>query len=323
MQFLIRSADFKDRDGLLKLAQYFPLCSLPSNKSKLNKKIQISKESFQQTLPKKDRNYLFVLEDRKEKKIIGSSQILSYFGPHQSLCYFLKKEKGCSYLKLEKMKVGRHQIGGLILHPDYRKSQDLLGLQIGLVRFLYIKTFSKAFSPIIEVSLTAPIEGKDNHFWRETGLKHLKINYDSAFKTLQTTRPKFLSFFPKDLKINLNQLSPKAKSYMEQVHPQTLPAYKGLLKRGFYKTKRYHVLDGGIYLEAPWKELPFLKKTKKYFLKKEKVIKALSFLLSQQTEQGFFCARVQGEIQKQNLLVSHFPKEFEEGKKVLALCFPV
>lgn len=323
MRFVIRSADFKDREDLLELTKYFPLCSLPNNKSKLNKKIQISKKSFQQILPKKDRNYLFVLEDKKENKVIGSSQILSYFGPKQSLCYFLKKEKDHPYLNLEKMKAGRHQIGGLILHPKYRKSQDLLGLQIGLIRFLYIKTFSKAFSPIIEVSLTAPIEGRENQFWKETGRKHLKITYDFAFKTLQTNRLQFLSFFPKNLKISLNQLSLKAKSYMEQVHPQTLPVYEGLLKRGFYKTKRYHVLDGGIYLEAFWKELPFLKKTKKYLLKKGKVIKPSFFLLSQQTEQGFFCTRVKGEIKKQNLQVSRIPKEFEEGKKVLALRFPI
>ena len=322
MQFLIREADFKDREGLLDLAQCFPLCSLPNSKSKLEKKIQISKKSFKQTLPKEDRNYLFVLEDKQEKKIIGSSQILSYFGPNQSLCYFLEEKEGKYHLKLDRIKTGRHQIGGLILHPDYRRSQAALGLQIGLVRFLYIKAFPKEFSSIIEVSLTAPIHKKKNYFWEEIGQKYLKMNYPLALKSFQNSRPQFFSLFPKDLKINLSRLSSKAKSYLEQVHPQTLPVYKGLLKRGFYKTKRYHVLDGGIYLETPWNKLSFLKKTKKPFLKKEKGSKDSFFLLSQQTKQGFFCGQIKGTIKNQNLLIKTFPNEFEEGKKALVLKFP-
>ena len=247
MRFLIREADFDDREALIGLAKCFPLCSLPKTKPTVEKKIQISKESFKQNLPKEERNYLFVLEDRQEKKVIGSSQILSYFGKNQSLCYFFKKEKGKSYLKLEAVQTGRQQIGGLILHPAYRKSQELLGLQIGIVRFLYIKTFPKAFSSLIEVSLTTPIDTTKNHFWEETGWKYLKKNYPTALKIFQQNRSQFLDLFPKDLKIDLDKLSSKAKKYLTEIHTQTQPVYKGLLKRGFYKTK--HLPSAG------WRDL--------------------------------------------------------------------
>ena len=66
----------------------------------MEKKIQISKESFQHSIIKEKRNYLFVLEDRKEKKIVGSSQILSYFWERQPLCYLLTKKQGKNYLQL-------------------------------------------------------------------------------------------------------------------------------------------------------------------------------------------------------------------------------
>lgn len=323
MRFVIREADFKDRDCLLHLAQCFPLCSLPNNKSKMEKKIQTSKESFKQILLKKKRNYLFILEDRKEKKVIGSSQILSYFGENKSLCYFLKKEEGGSYLKLKPIKTGRHQLGGLILHPDYRSFPENLGLQIGAARFLYMKTFPKEFSPLIEVSLTAPIQRGKNHFWRETGFKYLKMNYYSALKSFQKNRLQFLSFFPNKLKINLDKLSPDAKNYLKQVHPQTLPVYKGLLKRGFHRTKHYHVLDGGMYLEARWKDISFLKESKKRFLKKDPFIKNPStVLLSQQTKKGFLCTQVTGEAQGKVLLLKHIPPGFEEKKKTWILHCP-
>ena len=155
-----------------------------------------------------------------------------------------KKRKKKKYLQISKIPTERHQIGGLILHPAYRKSNYSLGLQISLARFLYMKTFPKDFSSLIDVSLTGPIKEKQNHFWDETGKLHLKKSYLSAKQIFQKDRVSFFSSFPKKLKIPLDQLSDQAKTYLTKVHPQTLPAYKGLLKKGFYKTNFYHLLDG-------------------------------------------------------------------------------
>ena len=322
MRFFIRPADFKDKEDLLALSRLFPLGSLPRQSSQLEEKILISQKSFKQKGPKEKRLYLFVLEDTKQKKIIGSSQILPRFDPASSLRYSLKQQGGKVYLKLKSNQRGRNQIGGLILHPDFRKSKERLGLQIGLVRFLYIKTFSQEFSPLIEVSLTAPIKNNSNPFWRETGEKYLKISYQEALDYFRKDRAGFFSLFPKNLKIPLSQLSPSAKSCMKQIHPQTAPVYKGLLKRGFKPTKHYHVLDGGIYLSAYWEKLPFLKQTKEFFLKKSKEIKVSRFFLSQQTEKGFFCAPSPAQIKGSNLLIPYIPKEFEKNKPVLALKLP-
>ena len=320
--FFIRPADFKDIKDLILLAQCFPLCSLPKDKSKLEKKISISKISFAKKLKAENRNYIFVMEDKKTKKVIASSQILSYFGSNRSFCYFLKTKPGQSYLKISQTKSGRHQMGGLILHPDYRKSQHFFGLQIGAVRFLYIKTFPKEFSKIIEVSLTAPIQKEKNSFWKETGSKLLNKSYSSALKLFQKNRLHFFSLFPKNLKIDLDTLSLSARNHLTHVHPETYPVYKGLLKRGFYSTKHYHLLDGGGYLEASWRALPFLKSAKTCFVKRKKGSKADSFLVSQQTEKGFICAKTKGEIKNQNFFIQQAGHPFEEGKKALALSFP-
>ena len=320
--FFIRSADFEDIKDLVLLAQCFPLCSLPKDKFKLEKKISVSKKSFAKKLKAKDRNYIFVMEDKRRKQVIATSQILSHFGPSRSFCYFLETKRGRPYLKINQIKRGRHQIGGLILHPDYRQSENLFGLQIGAVRFLYIKTFPKEFSKIIEVSLTAPIHKGKNHFWRETGLKRLGKNYNSALTLFQENRSHFFSLFPKNLKFDLNALSLSARNYLTHVHPETYPVYKGLLKRGFYQTNRYHLLDGGIYLEVPWKTLSFLKSAQSCFIKKKKSLKTNSFLVSQQTEEGFICIQTKGEIKNQNFFIQEEDLPFKEGKKALVLAFP-
>lgn len=323
MRFLIRSADLTDKKDLLELARCFPLCSLPQSKPKLEKKIQISKKSFDHSLPKEKRNYLFVLEDRKEKKVIGSSQILSYFGKDKSLYYVLIKKKDYHHLKLVQLPKGKHHIGGLILHPKYRKSKEGLGAQISLARFLYIKNFPKEFSQLIDVSLTSPIEKGKNSFWEETGKKILRKNYSSALKAFQKDRFQFLSLFPKNLKIPLDSLSLQAKSYLREIHPQSLSVYKGLLKIGFYKTNFHHIVDGGVYLEASWKKLVFLKHTKKLILQKSSRIKnPFSYLIAQQNKKGFFCTLLEGRQDKKSLLVKTNLSPFEEGQKSLVLKFP-
>ena len=257
IRYAIREAQLKDTADLLELTRYFPLCNLPSKALAIEKKIHISQKSFDKTLDPFKRNYLFVLEDRQKKQVIGSSQILSYFGDERSLCYFLNPKTAS--LQIQLIKEGQHQLGGLILSPKYRKSKALLGLQIGIARFLYIKQFPKDFSKKLEVSLTPPLRNQSSDFWKETGELLIKKNYSLARLAFQKDRKKFFQAFPKKLILPLKSLSPLAKAGLNKVHPQTLPIYKGLLKRGFYKTQTYDLLDGGLYLEAYWAKLPFLK----------------------------------------------------------------
>lgn len=317
MRYFIRPAQLKDIPEILSLTRHFPLCSLPSNKAKLKEKIQISQESFCKTLKFSDRNYIFVLEDRKKKQVIGSSQILSYFGAKRSICYHLNK----SSLKIKQVTEGRHQIGGLILNPQYRKSKESLGLQIGMARFLYIKSHPKDFSKIIEVSLTAPIQDKKNPFWRETGAKILNKNYLSALKAFQKNREEFLKSFPKNLKIKLKNLSPKAQLCLNTVHPQTLPVYKGLLKRGFRKTQYYHLLDGGMYLEANWRRLKFLKQAQSLKVKYQNPVKAEDYFIAQQKKKTFICVKLQAQKQGASLILKK-NSLLEEGKPAAALKLP-
>ena len=321
MRYFIRPADFKDIPNLISLTRFFPLCSLPSNRIQLEQKIQISKKSFIKKLKAFQRNYIFVLEDKKEKCIAGSSQILSYFGPKRSLCYFLEKKQDSAFLKVKAIKSGRHQIGGLILHPKYRKSKELLGLQISLVRFLYMKIFTQDFSKTIEVSLTAPIQTTNNPFWKETGQTFLKKNYVFALKEFQKNREAFLKSFPKNLKIDIKSLSPQAQKCLNTVHPQTLPVYKGLLKRGFRQSRYYHLLDGGMYLTAKWSEMSFLKQSKKLNLKYQNPIKGEDHLIAQQTKKGFICLKTKAQKSGKNLILKK-TSLLEEKSPSYSIKFP-
>jgi len=318
--FLIRSALKKDIKGLLKLAQTFPLYNLPNDKKILSQKMEESEKSFQKTLPPFKRNYIFILEDLKTDQVIGSSQILSFWTKKQSYCYLLKKQKNSAYLKLLSREKKRHQLGGLIVDTKHRGSK--LGLLLTLSRFLFLKIHDKDFSKRIEVSLTGLSQKKENLFWAETGAQWVKKNYLEALALYRKDPHFFLKKFPKELKIPLTTLSQTARSSLEKVHPQTLPAYKGLLKRGFNPTGYHHLLDGGLYLEAKTSSL--LKKIESLSIKFEKSQKSSVFLISKKKPESFskqnpfFVLQVKGEKRGEQLSIDKNPF-FKEGEKVFSL----
>ena len=331
-EYFIRPAETKDLFGLLKLSRSFPLYNLPEDKKLLKQKIEESKQSFQKNLSPFKRSYIFILEDLKSKQVIGSSQILSFSTKNRSYCYLLKEDQNSAYLKLISRERKRHQLGGLILNQKYRSLKEQFGLQLGLARFLYIKTHEKDFSKKLEVSLTSLFQKEDNPFWLETGAKYLKKNYFQALKLYRDNPDSFLKKFPKELTIHLSSLSKKARSGLETVHPQTLPAYKGLLKRGFQLSRRHHLLDGGFYLEI--KTSTLLKNIKSLEIKIEKPKKESFFLVSKKeakkpsrnfqknNSQGFsgrfIAVRIKGE-EKGRYLKIEKNSFFKEGEKVLNL----
>ena len=318
MRFLLRPTDVKDLRGLLRLSRLFPLGSLPQNKARLEQKIQISKKSFKKILPPENRNHLFVMEDLAAKKLIASSQILSRAGKDGAL--FWIPNQNSSLLRLKSYRKQREEIGGLILDPAYRKNKERLGLQMGLVRFLYMMIYDKEFSPFVEVSLTAPVRGGSNRFWEETGDPIINKSHKQALLLFQKDRRGFFRLFPEGKEISLEGLSAKARQEIGKVGPQTLPVIKGLLKRGFKQTKRFHALDGGPCLSANRKQLPFLKKARLIHLKKGGKAESF-FLIAQASGKGFFCVRAQGSILSQTLLLPKIPKGFNEGEKACALPF--
>ena len=272
MGFLLREANFQDLDSLRKLAGLFPLCSLPEEESQIEEKIKISRDSFRRKRPKEKRNFLFILEDLSLKKAIGSSQILSFYGKEKRPFFLIDRGAEGDFLRLAESAEGRHQLGGLILHPDYRSSPERLGIQLGGIRMLYIGAFPEEFSSILEVSLTAPFEragGRLKNYFCEEAVKPLiHEDYNSVIQLLRKEGAAFFSRFPKGIKIPLDSLSSKAKEALSGTRRETIPVYKGLLKMGFRETPRRHCADGGMYLEGRFSEVPLLRGVRRVWFKK-------------------------------------------------------
>lgn len=310
MDSIIRQGELKDIPQLIKLAKSFPLCNLPDNENQLAEIIEKSHLSFKNPMEGKQR-YLFVLEFKG--KVIGSSQILSY--QEKNYPYFLFHKKGdSSFLQLVTTQKGQTQLGGLIVDTEYRASSKKLGRQIGLFRFLYIAENPEAFTEKIEVSLTAPLKGNNTNssFWDLMNFSDLPKAYPDALLLYKKNPSQFFSLFPKTKDIPLKDLTEELKISLKTVHPATFPVYKGLLKLGLKKTRRHHVLDGGLFLERERKTLPILKQSRKVFLKKGRPEKEIFYLWGQKTSDGFSGGLISGglitgEVKENTFLLKKLP----------------
>ena len=307
---------------LQQLAGNFPLSSLPDDKNRLEELIERSWLSFKGGLPQEQRRLLFVLE--VEGQIIGSSQILSYQEQNHSYFLLCRTEKEETVLQLSEDKKGRTQLGGLILNPQYRRHPEKWGRQIGLFRFLYMAEYPEAFTETIEVSLTAPLQKKGNEslFWNCMNFSKLPKDYKSALQLYKTKPSLFFSRFPKTLTFPLKNLPEKLRDSLASIHSETLPAYRGLLKLGFKKTSRHHILDGGIFLEAKKRNLSILNQSRQVLLKQGQPTKTEIYLWGRENSKGFSGSSIKGELKGDVLISDNLPSSMENLKIRLIPLYP-
>ena len=168
--FCTRNAQLADLDDIYELSKLETLINLPRDRNRLSHIINNSLESF--VLPHQDRaknHYLFVLEDCSNSQVVGVSLIHGQHGTDEKPHFFFRVESETkSYppidaklthkvLVLDYEPNGYSEVGGLILHPKYRKNPYKLGKQLSLARFLYISIRRELFTKIIHTEFLPSI----------------------------------------------------------------------------------------------------------------------------------------------------------------------
>src|SRR5688572_14306180 len=144
---MIRDASLGDLDELSRLAAFLNTVNLPADRGALEEILHLSEQSFGQQLTPLRREYLFVLEDTSQKKLLGTSMIIAQHGTPESPHIFfevLRDEKYSSSLNKhfvhQVLKIGYSyngptEIGGIVLDPAFRGHPEKLGKQLSFVRF--------------------------------------------------------------------------------------------------------------------------------------------------------------------------------------------
>ena len=267
VSFLIRTAKLSDRDALFSLAKTFDLLSLPPQKDLLEAKIQTSILSFQGELPRDQAEYVFVLEDLTQKKVIGTSSIIGQHGTLHKPHYYLKllsktlkynsQKKEHSMLRLCCTHQGATGIGGLILHNSYRGHPNKLGHQISLARFLYVAFFPHCFSEKFHCEFAPHLNANgDSAFWNGFGYHFTGLSYSDILK--EDYKKIIKQLFPKE-DIYLSLLSPEAQKTLGKISLQTASAKKMLESIYFRPLNEFHPLDGGPHYGIYKKDLKLFK----------------------------------------------------------------
>ncbi len=256
--FIMRNVIESDLEDLFELSSKVVFINLPHDKKIIKDKISKSIKSFNS--PSKnlaDNYYIFVLEDTDSSRVVGVSMIHAQHGTEQEPHFFLRVSHENKFsttintgfvhgtLKLGLDTNGPTEIGGLILHPDYRGNDLKLGKQISFVRFLYIGLNPERFKEEVHSELMPPFdkEGKAP-LWEAIGRRFMNMEYQEADILSRSNKEFILSLFPND-NIYMTLLPMKARDAIGNVGSDTAPVKKMLESIGFEYTQEVDPFDGG------------------------------------------------------------------------------
>lgn len=287
MNFRLRCAKLSDLNDLMELSQLVTFINLPPDQRIIEEKLQNSERSFQSPSKELWRDYyIFVLEDISKNKVIGVSMIHAQHGTENEPHFYLKVDKEQKYsesintgfihgtLKLGYDTDGPTEIGGLVLHPDYRGNSLKLGKQLSYVRFLYIGMYPKRFKELIHSELMPPLDMDGNSpLWEAIGRRFLNMDYQAADVLSRKNKEFILSLYPSDT-IYETLLPIDARHAIGQVGKETEPVEKMLKSIGFKYTHEVDPFDGGPHYRAKQGNISLIKNMGKAQLRYSKDLEA-------------------------------------------------
>lgn len=251
----IKKSDHKDLIALSKAAG-LGFTSLPPNPEFLDDKINDSLLAFDDKIRRPGgESYLFALEDTQEKKVIGTSGIISKVGGFEPFfTYKIKKEiytsnelktkKEIPVLHLETNHNGPSEICSLILDPSYRKAG--LGRLLSLCRFLFISCFKERFDKTIISELRGVIDkNATSPFWQCVGKHFFGVDFFTADAFSGLGNKKFIADLMPKHPIFIPLLPNSVQAVIGEVHKDTRPARALLEKEGFEYNYEVDIFDAG------------------------------------------------------------------------------
>jgi arginine N-succinyltransferase len=260
---LLRDAQKSDLPSLAALAKVLNTVNLPHDERALVEIIDRSVRSFSGKIRDPlERMYVFVAEDLRSRRVIGTSMVIAQHGTRESPCTFFdvsEREHYSSTLdrhfRHEVLSLGFHfdgptEIGGLVVHPDDRGGEEKAGKQLALVRFLYMAMFRERFRETVLAELMPPL-AKDGRslFWEAFGARFTGLDYQEADKKSRENKEFIQQLFP-PVDVYATLFPPAVRRLLGKVGRETEPV-KHLLERiGFRYVSRIDPFDGGPHYEA-------------------------------------------------------------------------
>ena len=269
--FEIRAATREHHASLCELARHLNSVNLPNDPEAIEAVLTASERSFARDVadPRK-REYVFILWDRVAQRVAGTSMVIGQLGRRDApYIYFDVREEEKYSATLDRHFVhrilatiysydGPTEIGGLVVHPDYRRRTERLGTLISYVRFLFIAMRRADFQDELLAELLPPLEPDGtSHLWDAVGRRFTGLTYREADHLSKRNKEFIKGLFPDEVHATL--LSEQAQDVIGKVGPQTVGVQKMLSRVGFRYAERVDPFDGGPHFTAPTDDVTLIR----------------------------------------------------------------
>lgn len=262
-RYEIRAASVEHLEDLSQLARHLNTVNLPDDPAVIRHLLETSERSFSGEIrdPRK-REYVFVLWDREAQRAIGTSMVIAQLGRRGVPYIYLEVREEEKYsATLDRHYVhtvlttrysydGPTELGGLVMHPDARRSPQRLGSLISYVRFLFIAMQRSDFRDHVLAELLPPFEPDGSSLlWEAYGRRFTGLSYREADRLSRSNKEFVRSLFPDEIYATL--LSQEAQDVIGAVGPETQGVEKMLRRVGFEYARRVDPFDGGPHFICP------------------------------------------------------------------------
>jgi arginine N-succinyltransferase len=271
VDYEIRAATVEHHASLCELARYLDTVNLPNDPEALHALLATSERSFRREIadPRR-REYVFVLWDRNTNRAVGTSMVIGQLGRRDApYIYFdvRREEKYSATLDRHFVHTilttcysyeGPTEIGGLVVHPAFRRTPGRLGTLISYVRFLFIATRRHDFLDEVLAELLPPLEADGtSHLWEAVGRRFTGMSYREADRLSKSNKEFIRGLFPDQIYATL--LSREAQRMIGTVGEHTRGVETLLRRIGFTYAQRVDPFDGGPHFTCPTDDIRLVK----------------------------------------------------------------
>jgi len=279
---LLRDARRSDLASLARLAKVLDTVNLPHDERALAAIVRRSVRSFSGAIRDPlERHYVFVAEEPRTARIVGTSMIIAKHGTRESPCTFFhvtEREHYSSTLdrhfRHPVLSIGYHfdgptEIGGLVVDPATRRREEKPGKQLAYVRFLYMAAHRERFRTTVLAELMPPLT-KDGRslFWEAFGKRFTDLDYQTADKKSRENKEFIQQLFP-PVDVYATLFPERVRRVLGKVGPRTEPVRRLLERIGFSYVNRIDPFDGGPHYEAELADVTLVRTHRRARLAKE------------------------------------------------------
>jgi len=258
--FTLRPVTYADAEQLYKLTRHatLGLTSLPMTMDHCLEKIETSIRTW--ASPQTHGGaYWFALVEQPGDRIIGCAMILPKSGQIKPILSFQREtiERHSHALNLHThldilhLCRWQHQpteLGGLFLHPDYRKAG--VGRLLSLGRLMAIGMSPKNFDTTVIAQMRGVIDERGSSpFWDHVCKQFCPISFQDLDIHLRKSKQFLIDLLPQ-IPLYIHMMPPEIQAILGQTHPHTQGATHMLMQEGFETTDHIDIGDAGPILSA-------------------------------------------------------------------------